>query len=217
MEYVKTNWQTGDVITAAKLNNMETGIYDATEAAAAAFAPDIDDPQNGDVIKYDSTEGKWVNGAASGGFDPDIDDPQDGDVIKYDATAEKWVNGAAAESGLVVPLITVDTQNLTITMDMSFADVLEAIENNKCCYAHVDIGVGTLQVFNLDTFVPSDSTSLFEKQFSFTYSTIGTITGIVTTAQAYKMSIAFTAVGDKLLTVFTADGSTQIIPPPSNP
>lgn len=67
MAYVKTNWQTGDVITAAKLNNMETGIYDATEAAAAAFAPDIDDPQDGDVIKYDSTAEKWVNGAASGG------------------------------------------------------------------------------------------------------------------------------------------------------
>lgn len=68
MAYVKTNWQTGDVITAAKLNNMETGIYDATEAAAAAFAPDIDDPQDGNVIKYDGTAGKWVNGTASGGM-----------------------------------------------------------------------------------------------------------------------------------------------------
>lgn len=186
MEYVKTNWQTGDVITAAKLNNMETGIYDATEAAAAAFAPDIDDPQ-------------------------------DGDVIKYDGTAEKWVNGAAAESGLVVPFITVDTQNLTITMDMSFADVLEAIENNKCCYAHVDSGYGNIQVFNLDNFVPSDSTSLLEKQFAFQYKFVGTIPGVVTTAQAVTMSIAFTAVGDKNLTVFTADGPIQIIPPPSNP
>lgn len=66
MAYVKTNWQTGDVITAAKLNNMETGIYDATEAAADAFVADIDDPQDGDVIKYDSTEGKWVNGTGGG-------------------------------------------------------------------------------------------------------------------------------------------------------
>ena len=186
MAYVKTNWKTGDVVTSSKLNNMETGIYDANEASASAFAPDIDNPQNGDVIKYDST-------------------------------AEKWVNSEEAEFGLVVPLITVDAQNLTITMDMSFADVLEAIESNKCCYAHIDIGAGTLQAFNLDTFVPSDSTSLLEKQFSFTYSSVGTIPGIVTSAQAYKMSIAFTAVGDKLLTVFTADGSTQIIPPPSNP
>ena len=29
MAYEKTNWQTGDVITAAKLNNMEGGIEDA--------------------------------------------------------------------------------------------------------------------------------------------------------------------------------------------
>ena len=186
MAYVKTNWQTGDVITAAKLNNMETGIYDATEAAAAAFAPDIDDPQ-------------------------------DGDVIKYDSTAEKWVNGAGDASGFVVPFITVDALNMTITMDMSFADVLEAIENNKCCYANVDTGSGALQVFHLDSFVPSDSTSQLEKQFAFQYKSVGTIPGVVTTAQAYTMSIAFTAVGDKLLTVFTADGSTQIIPPPSNP
>ena len=185
MSYVKTNWQTGDVITAAKLNNMETGIYDASEAAADAFVADIDDPQNGDVIKYDST-------------------------------AEKWVNGAA-ESGLVVPSITIDMQNLTITMDMSFDDVLEAIENNKCCCARVDSGLGNIQVYNLDSFVPSDSTSLLEKQFNFQYKFVGTIPGIVTTAQACTMSIAFTAVGDKLLTVFTADGSTQIIPTPSNP
>lgn len=216
MAYVKTNWQTGDVITAAKLNNMETGIYDATEAAADAFVADIDDPQDGDVIKYDGTAEKWVNGAAAAAFDPDIDDPQNGDVIKYDSTAEKWVNGAA-ESGLVVPLITVDALNLIITMDMSFADVLEAIENNKCCYAHVDTGAGNLQIFHLDTFVPSDSTSQLEKQFTFTRNAVGTVPGIVTTAQAFQMSIAFTASGGKLLTVFTADGSTQIIPPPSNP
>lgn len=30
MAYVKTTWQTGDVITAAKLNNMEDGIEDAS-------------------------------------------------------------------------------------------------------------------------------------------------------------------------------------------
>lgn len=68
MAYVKTNWQTGDVVTSSKLNNMETGIYDVTEASASAFAPDIDSPQNGDVIKYDSTEEKWVNGEGGGGI-----------------------------------------------------------------------------------------------------------------------------------------------------
>ena len=69
MAYVKTNWQTGDVITAAKLNNMETGIYDATEAAADAFAPDITSPQDGDTLVYDATAGKWVNGPGTNGGD----------------------------------------------------------------------------------------------------------------------------------------------------
>lgn len=36
MSYTKTNWSKGDIITAAKLNHAEQGIYDATEAAASA-------------------------------------------------------------------------------------------------------------------------------------------------------------------------------------
>lgn len=31
MSYNKTNWQNGDIITAAKMNKVEQGIYDATE------------------------------------------------------------------------------------------------------------------------------------------------------------------------------------------
>ena len=66
MAYVKTNWKTGDVVTSNKLNNMETGIYDATEASASAFAPDITNPQDGDTLVYNATQQKWVNGASTG-------------------------------------------------------------------------------------------------------------------------------------------------------
>ena len=132
MAYVKTNWQTGDVITAAKLNNMETGIYDATEAAAAAFAPDIDNPQNGDVIKYDSTEEKWVNGAASGGFDPDITDPQDGDVIKYDSTAGKWVNDTdSTVEDFIITCTPASATGFDGTMDATCEEITEAYDNHK--------------------------------------------------------------------------------------
>lgn len=113
MAYVKTNWQTGDVITAAKLNNMETGIYDATEAAAAAFAPDIDDPQNGDVIKYDSTAEKWVNGTASGG------------------------------SEMVVPTFTIASiqdQTPVLECDMTYQEVMAACQNGTCVSAKFDTG-----------------------------------------------------------------------------
>lgn len=70
MAYVKTNWETGDVVTSSKLNNMETGIYDATEASASAFAPDISNPQNGQTLVYNATQQKWVNGAGGGSYTP---------------------------------------------------------------------------------------------------------------------------------------------------
>lgn len=135
MAYVKTNWQTGDVITAAKLNNMETGIYDATEAAADAFVADIDDPQDGDVIKYDSTSEKWVNGSAAA-FDPDIDDPQNGDVIKYDSTAEKWVNGSAG--GGVVTVGSVDTTEMTVSLDKTAGVLWTAFTAGRPIIATID-------------------------------------------------------------------------------
>ena len=101
MAYVKTNWQTGDVITAAKLNNMETGIYDATEAAADAFVADIDDPQNGDVIKYDSTAGKWVNGEGGG------------------------------NSGNIIPIVSAADYSSTFTCNYTFAQLLELFDANR--------------------------------------------------------------------------------------
>ncbi len=38
----------------------ETSIDDLSDTA-------IDDPENGEVLKYDADQGKWVNGTASGG------------------------------------------------------------------------------------------------------------------------------------------------------
>lgn len=108
MAYVKTNWQTGDVITAAKLNNMETGIYDATEAAADAFVADIDDPQDGDVIKYDSTAEKWVNGAAGGG------------------SASLVTNGT---------LDATDPQAITVTLDKTASEIYTAFSGGSPVFA----------------------------------------------------------------------------------
>lgn len=39
----------------------------AYEKKADAFTPTITSPSNGDVIKYDSSTGKWVNGAGGSG------------------------------------------------------------------------------------------------------------------------------------------------------
>lgn len=157
MAYVKTNWQTGDVITAVKLNNMETGIYDATEAAANAFVADIDSPQDGDVIKYDGTAEKWVNGAASGGGTP------------------------------VIPEITVgrdESDNNTYSCNMTFSQVSAAVASGNCFFLKELASDGAYQLFVLSSFSP-DYEIMFSflavygtndaQEMSYVYSSDGTI------------------------------------------
>lgn len=43
MSYTPTNWQTGDTITAEKLNNMEGGIENANEPFVITFTPTAQD------------------------------------------------------------------------------------------------------------------------------------------------------------------------------
>lgn len=65
-EYVKTTWQTGDVITAEKLNNIEDGIANNSKGGGARFIdfdtlqPVADDPQ---AAQYEPglTEKDFVN------------------------------------------------------------------------------------------------------------------------------------------------------------
>lgn len=48
--YSPTTWAAGDLITAAKLNNVETGIQEAL-----ALLPDYDAEDNGKVLTVDGT------------------------------------------------------------------------------------------------------------------------------------------------------------------
>jgi len=62
----------------------------------------ISSPTDGQILKYDGTSSKWVNGTGGGGgasalddlTDVDITTPTDGQTLVYDSTNSKWINGA---------------------------------------------------------------------------------------------------------------------------
>lgn len=64
---------------------------------------EITTPSNNQVLKYDATSQKWVNGTGGGGAsdlddlgDVEITTPSNDQVLKYDSTSQKWVNGNAS-------------------------------------------------------------------------------------------------------------------------
>ena len=74
---------------------------------------------NGQVLTYDSTSGKWVNGASSGGAsdlddltDVSISSPSDGQVLTYDSNSSTWINSSASgDSGHTI----VDSEGTSLT------------------------------------------------------------------------------------------------------
>ena len=86
--YDSTNeiWQNIDIPTGA------TELNDLTDVNATS-------PQNGNILRYDSTTAKWVSNSLE---ISEIDDVvidgntlADGQVLVYDSTEEEWVNGEA--------------------------------------------------------------------------------------------------------------------------
>ena len=60
MAYEGKQWQCGDVIGAADLNRIERGIE------AVGIETNIQNPTDGQTLKYDAESGKWVNGEGGG-------------------------------------------------------------------------------------------------------------------------------------------------------
>lgn len=56
MAYERTNWQNGDVISSEKLNKMEKGIE-----AACNLEHNVEDPKEGQILKYSAAKEKFVN------------------------------------------------------------------------------------------------------------------------------------------------------------
>jgi len=91
--------------------------------SAVAYINDIGDVvitnvSNGQVLMYDSTTQKWVNGTISttlsGLTDTQIASLSNGQVLKYNATTQKWEN--ADEKGGILPhLIVISETGSTVT------------------------------------------------------------------------------------------------------
>lgn len=91
--------------------------------SAVAFLNDIGDVvitnvSNGQVLMYNSTTRKWVNGTISttlsGLSDTQIASLSNGQVLKYNATSQKWEN--ADEKGGILPhLIVISETGSTVT------------------------------------------------------------------------------------------------------
>lgn len=61
MAYTGKEWKCGDVINASDLNRIERGIE------AVGIETNIQNPTDGQTLKYDAASGKWVNGEGGSG------------------------------------------------------------------------------------------------------------------------------------------------------
>lgn len=97
------------------------------QKTADAFVPTITSPANGDVIKYDSSAGKWKNASD---FMPAISTPQDGDVLVYDGTSGTWKNSGMPE----FVQIGVSREDNTLTLDKTWQEIKDMVTAGKMPY-----------------------------------------------------------------------------------
>lgn len=119
MAYERTNWQNGDVISSEKLNKMEAGIE-----YACSLEHEVEDPTEGQVLKYDAEKEKFVNGDVA--IETNIQNPTDGQTLKYDAASGKWVN--AEGGGSTTPLV-IHVAGNPLTMDKTAGEIKAAFPN----------------------------------------------------------------------------------------
>lgn len=124
MAYERTNWQNGDVISSEKLNKMEAGIE-----YACSLEHEVEDPTEGQVLKYDAEKEKFVNGDAA--IETNIQNPTDGQTLKYDAASGKWVNGEGGGSSRLLVGVneTQEGSDTVYTLDHTWQEIADAYPN----------------------------------------------------------------------------------------
>ena len=107
---VATNATLGGVKVDNSTIVIENGVIRATTSGITELEElsdvNLTDLADGQILKYDSTSGKWVNSSEAEVRtqlslleDVDIDDTslEDGQVLKYNGTSEKWENGEGGD------------------------------------------------------------------------------------------------------------------------
>lgn len=123
MAYERTNWQNGDVISSEKLNKMEAGIE-----YACSLEHEVEDPTEGQVLKYDAEKEKFVNSDVPAAIETNIQNPTNGQTLKYDAASGKWVNGEGGSGSST--LVVTETGNADgLTMDHTWQEIHDAFPN----------------------------------------------------------------------------------------
>ena len=128
--------------------------------SAVAYINDIGDVvitnvSNGQVLMYDSTTQKWVNGTISttlsGLSDTQIASLSNGQVLKYNATSQKWEN--ADESGGLLPhLIIISETGSTVTATKG-QTVITATETST---GHFECDVPEFGTWTIDAILGGD-------------------------------------------------------------
>lgn len=122
MAYERTNWNNGDVISSEKLNKMEAGIE-----YACSLEHEVEDPTEGQVLKYDAEKEKFVNSDVPAAIETNIQNPTDGQTLKYDAASGKWVNGEGGGSGKLI--VHENISGGTRTLDKTWQEIADAFPN----------------------------------------------------------------------------------------
>ena len=105
----------------------------------------ITSPSDGQVLKYDNTSHKWVNGTGGGGgsstlsglTDVNITSASNGQVLKYDTATQKWVNGTGGSSTLD-GLTDVDISTLADGQHLIYSSQDSKWQNVSKNYADID-------------------------------------------------------------------------------
>lgn len=142
----------------------------------------ISNPSNGQVLKYDSTSGKWINGSITPGSttltgltDTNISSPTNGQVLKYNSTSGKWENanesgggggtGTVTSVALSVPTgLSVSGSPITTsgTLAISFASGYSIPTNSKQSNWDLAYGWGD---HSLAGYVEEDGNTMLENVF----------------------------------------------------